>query len=146
MRFMTARIDKIVRLVIVVLHKNIRGFPETEWMRRYAAFGGGTLSSDKNIEGGDFVVEDMEDWYKVEGGQGPDVEDMDRKPDTGDDVQYIYYTYDPITGPVDKRRVAGKMVDLIGAEIACSLGWLNNTEFKDIIWELDDTSPKIRRG
>ena len=34
MRFMSARIDKIVRLVIVMLHKNIRGFPETDWMRR----------------------------------------------------------------------------------------------------------------
>ena len=45
MRFMSARIDKVVRLVIVMLHKNIRGFPETEWMRRYAAFGGGTRSS-----------------------------------------------------------------------------------------------------
>ena len=130
MRFMAARIDKIVRLVIVMLHKNIRGFPETEWMRRYAAFGGGTLSIDKKIEGGDFVVEDMEDWYKVVGGLGPDVENIARKAGT-EDVQYIYQTYTTITGPVDKRRVAGKFVDLLGAEIACSLGWMNNTEFRE---------------
>ena len=124
MRVMAGRIDTVVTMVIVMLHKNIRGFPETEWMRRYAAFGGGTRTGDIEITGGEFAVENMEDHYKLVNGKAPGVEDRDRDGNIR--------TYRTITGPI-KTQLATQShktkVKLYGAELACTDGWINEETF-----------------
>jgi len=76
MYYLTRRIELMTTLTLVCIHKNVRGFPETQWMRRYAAFGGGTLNDE--VGGGEFGVENLDDRYKMvvgEDGDGADVQD-----------------------------------------------------------------------
>ena len=71
MHYLTKRIELLTTLTLVCIHKNVRGFPETQWMRRYAHFGGGTYDGGDPIDGGEFGVEDLDDRFRHEKGNPP---------------------------------------------------------------------------
>ena len=58
------RCELLATCVMVCIHKNVRGFPETGLMRRYAQYAGGTTGTVKVIGTGEFGVENLNDHYK----------------------------------------------------------------------------------
>ena len=153
MHYLTRRIELLTTLTLVCIHKNVRGFPETSWMRRYAHFGGGTYDGGDPIDGGEFGVEDLEERYmKKEAEEQQDVED--RVLDDQGRRSTAILVFRSIYGDEGGSATAGNIVNkspnagwlkpgvghsrgsrplknaiVMGAGWAMTNGWINNNTF-----------------
>ena len=64
MYHLAKKCEILATCTLVCIHKNVRGFPETALMRRYAEFLGGTSNGPPEIGNGEFGVVNLDEYYK----------------------------------------------------------------------------------